>query len=972
MLKPTSCSALTLLVVCAGLLTGCGANSSPWGAQLEGTNGPTAPSTALQAPQIVQQPQNATVSDGSPVSFSVVASGTGALVYQWLINGQGMPGGTGSTLVMRGAALAQTGSLLSVIVRNTAGSATSRSATLTVTAVAPSISTQPTSQTVVPGATASFSVVAKGSAPLAFQWNRNGVVIAGANTANYVTPAASLSDSGSIYTVTVSNGVGSVTSNNATLTVSPVIVAPTIVTPPQNVTVPFGGTASFSVTASGTQPLTYQWTRNAANIAGATGTSYTVTPALPQDNGAQFAVVVTNAAGSATSQPATLTVSGPAVGVALLAGQLGGSGSIDGAGAGARFYAPAGIATDAAGNVYVADSTRDIIRQVSPNGVVTTIAGTAEIALSSDGIGTNAYFTNPGGVAVDPSGNLYVADTGNDTIRLIQPNGTVSTIAGTAGNVGNSDGTGNTASFNAPGGIATDAAGNVYIADTGNNTIRKMTPAGAVSTLAGTAGVVGSQDGTGAGARFNAPEGLTVDAAGNVFVADTLNNTIREITPTGVVTTIAGTAGVFGLSDGPGASAQFGNVYGIAIDASGNLYVSDLGGMTIRMISAAPQFVVSTIAGNYLRGTVNGPEAQAEFNVPRGVALDGGGNIYVSDYGDNTIRKLSSGLVTTLAGLQGQPGSTDATGPAASFNGPLLATCDNAGNVYVADVNNNTIRKITLGGVATTLAGTAGVTGSADGSASSASFNAPVGIVFDGMSALYVTDSGNNTIRKVTLDGVVSTVAGSVGTTGSVDGNGSAASFNGPTGIATDGQSNFYVTDTGNNTIRRVTAAGAVATIAGTAGVTGTLDGAGAAAQFNAPQGIASDGAGNLYVADTGNSTIRAITQAGVVTTLAGNPASPGPGDGVGSAANFLYPEDITLDNGVLYVSDTVNMSIRQVTTAGAVTTVVGAPRSEGVILGALPGSLNNPYGIASIPGVPKSLIVTTAVENSILLVTFP
>ena len=185
----------------------------------------------------------------------------------------------------------------------------------------------------------------------------------------------------------------------------------------------------------------------------------------------------------------------------------------------------------------------DTIRKITPAGVVTTFAGTAGQSGSADGTGAAARFTNPEGTAVDGAGNVYVADTFNDTIRKITPAGVVTTLAGTAGQGGSADGTGAAARFAFPTGVAVDGAGNVYVADTDNDTIRKITPAGVVTTLAGTAGQSGSADGTGAAARFNSPFGLAVDGAGNIYVADEDNDAIREITPAGVVSTLAGTAG---------------------------------------------------------------------------------------------------------------------------------------------------------------------------------------------------------------------------------------------------------------------------------------------------------------------------------------------------------------------------------------------------------------------------------------------
>jgi sugar lactone lactonase YvrE len=217
--------------------------------------------------------------------------------------------------------------------------------------------------------------------------------------------------------------------------------------------------------------------------------------------------------------------------------------------------------------------------------VASTFAGTAGVVGSSDGAGAAASFNFPVGIATDGAGNVYVADTNNGTIRKITSAGVVTTLAGTGGNVGSADGTGAAASFSSPRGVAVDRAGNVYVADTYNHTIRKITPGGVASTLAETAGNVGSADGKGAAASFKFPVGVATDGAGNVYVADTDNDTIRKITPVGVETTLTGTAGKAGNANGTGAEASFDSPGGVATDSTGNIYVADTVNNTIRKIS---------------------------------------------------------------------------------------------------------------------------------------------------------------------------------------------------------------------------------------------------------------------------------------------------------------------------------------------------------------------------------------------------
>lgn len=313
----------------------------------------------------------------------------------------------------------------------------------------------------------------------------------------------------------------------------------------------------------------------------------------------------------------------------------------------------------------------------------------------------------------------------------------LSLFAGDANTSGSLDGKGSAARFNSANGVAIDSASNVYVADTANHTIRKITPAGLVSTLAGTAGLSGSTDATGAAARFNTPRGVATDIAGNVYVGDSGNSTIRKITPAGVVTTLAGTAGISGSTDAAGTAARFSLPDGIATDSAGNVYVADSGNHTIREITAAG--VVSTLAGTAgSSGSIDAAGALARFNSPRGVATDSANNVYVADTNNHTIRKVTpAGVVSTLAGTAGTGGSADGIGAAARFNGPNGVATDNASNVYVADTNNNTIRKVTPAGTVTTVAGRAQTLGFTPGPLPGL-LSAPFGVAVSGTS-LYVT-----------------------------------------------------------------------------------------------------------------------------------------------------------------------------------------------------------------------------------------
>jgi len=647
----------------------------------------------------------------------------------------------------------------------------------------------------------------------------------------------------------------------------------------------------------------------------------------------------------------------PAGAVTTFAGAVGQSGSADGMGGAARFNGPTGVAVDGSGNVYVADTSNSTIRKITPGGEVTTLAGAAEQEGSADGTGSAARFNLPWGLAVDIKGNVYVADARNSTIRMITPEGAVTTLAGAAGQIGSNDGTGSTARFDGAEHVAVDSAGNVYVGEQLNETVRKITPSGVVTTLAGAAGQIGSTDGTGSAARFTGPSGVAVDSAGNVYVADGLNSTIRKVTPVGVVTTLAGTAGQFGDADGTGGAAQFAAPTGVAVDRSGIVYVGETYNDMIREVT--PAGVVTTLAGaGSPSGGSDGMGSAARFFDPMGVAVDHAGNVYVIDNQNFTIRKVTpGGGVTTLAGAVGQSGSSDGTGSAARFVFPLGVAVDNAGNVFVAD--DDTIRKITPAGVVSTLAGAARQSGSADGTGGAALFAGVTGVALDSAGNVYVADGNNCTIRKITPAGVVTTLAGTAGQRGGADGTGGAAEFWWPRGVAVDGAGNVYVADADNAAIRKITPAGVVTTLAGALGQVGSEDGLGSVARFNKPFGVALDAGGNVYVVDTGNSTIRKVTPAGEVTTLAGTPGQTGSADGLGSSAQFFAPYGIAADAaGNVYVADTFNFTIRM--GVNAIPVILVQPSSQSVASGstvvfsvaALSGT-SSPAFAWSLDGVP-------------------
>ena len=499
-----------------------------------------------------------------------------------------------------------------------------------------------------------------------------------------------------------------------------------------------------------------------------------------------------------------------------------------------------------------------------------------------------------------------------------------------------------------PTGVALDGAGNLYFADTRNHRIRKVDAAGVISTVAGDGtygdsgrGVYGGDGGPATAAQLNFPTGVALDGAGNLYIADRDNLRIRKVDAAGVISTVAGDGtGGYGGDGGPAVAAQLSSPRGVALDGAGNLYIADYFNQRIRKVDAAG--TITTVAGSgevgfdeggY--GGDGGPAMAAQLNLPAGVALDGAGNLYIADLRNDRIRKVdAAGVISTVAG-SGTEGFGGDGGPAvaAQLNTPAGVALDGAGNLYFADLRNHRIRKVDAAGVISTVAG-AGSTGESGGGfggdgypATAAQLNFPSGVALDGSGNLYIADGFNNRIRKVDSAGVISTVAGG-GLPGGDGYPATAAQLNFPSGVALDGSGNLYIADTWNGRIRKVDAAGVISTVAGSErfGGFGGDGGPAVAAQLRNPYDVALDGAGNLYIADTSNDRIRKVDTAGVISTVAGNGTEGYGGDGgPATAAQLNSPQSVALDGaGNLYIADRLNHRIRKVDATGVITTVAG------------------------------------------------
>jgi uncharacterized protein YjiK len=665
------------------------------------------------------QPVNQTVTAGSSATFNGIATGDGTLTYQWckdgvaLVNGGNISGVTATTLSIANAQVGDAATY-TFVATNEAGSATSSAGTLTVNKATATVTLGATEWTYSGGPHWVTATTSPAGLAVNFTYGGGGMapvnagsypVVATVSDANYqasvsgtllITPAPLTARADDLrkvpgtanpdLTITYAGFVNSETA--AVLEAPPTASTTATADSPAGaypITLTGGAAKNYALTLqNGT--LTVNWTPVAGTAGSVVGDKFTATWGhMSGATGYRLDVSTDNSFSSFVSGFQNLDVGNVT------------SETVSGLGANTTYYyrvcAYNSGGTGPDSNVIAATTGPTAV--ITTPLIVSTLAGQPLSSGSSDGTGSAARFYSLTSAAADNAGNLYVADTDNHTIRKVAVStGAVSMLAGLAGSSGSADGMGTAARFNSPSGVAVDGAGNVYVADTLNHTLRKITSLGVVTTLAGSPGIVGSVDGTGSDARFQGPQGLAIDNGGNLYVADTNNHTVRKVVPsTGVVTTVAGWAGNSGSADGEGGLARFDFPSGVAVDGAGKLFVADTENHTIRQI--LPSGLVSTVSGLAgASGGADGTGSTARFDSPSDVAVDLSGNLYVADTDNHAIRKVvpSTGTVTTLAGLAGTEGSTDGLGSAVRFFSPSGIAADNSGNLYVADTNNDTVR----------------------------------------------------------------------------------------------------------------------------------------------------------------------------------------------------------------------------------------------------------------------------------------
>ncbi|WP_165227133.1 MBG domain-containing protein [Aquisphaera insulae] len=623
----------------------------------------------------------------------------------------------------------------------------------------------------------------------------------------------------------------------------------------------------------------------------------------------------------------------------------------------ASFGAPTGVALDADGNLYIASQSGNrILKVIRATGVIVTVAGDGRLGYPDDGddgdggLATSARLGWPAGVAVDAEGNVFIADTNNSRVRMVsKATGVITTVAGDGSSGYAGDGGPATASrVNAPQGVAVDADGNLYIADSDNDRIREVIRStGIITTIVGDGNPgSGGDGGLAAEARVYRPCGVMVDSQGDLFIVDSGSSRIRQVSKsTGLITTAAGSTFGYSGDAGPATAARLNLPNAVAVDALGNLFIADTNNNRIREVVKVTGRI-DTVAGDgtFGFGGEGGPATEARFYNPTSVAVDPAGNLYIADTNNHRIREVvkATGIIVTIAGT-GTAGYGGDGGPAtaARLSRPSSITLDAQGNVYFVDQDNNRVRKVVRAtGAIVTVAGD-GLPGYGGdgGSATAARLSQPEGLAVDVDGNLYIADQGNNRIRKVIKDtGIIITVAGD-GTEGNSGDGGpaTAAKLHGPAGLALDAAGNLFFADRGNFTVRElIRSSGKIVTVAGngTYGYAGD-GGPAVAAGFIWPSTLAFDVAGNLLIGDAYNMRVRLVDRStGLISTVVGYGIGGQAGEGGPAvAAQFNGISSLAIDAaGNLFIADPGNAIIREVS---APVTLVVSPSAPSVLLSA-------------------------------------
>ena len=617
---------------------------------------------------------------------------------------------------------------------------------------------------------------------------------------------------------------------------------------------------------------------------------------------------------------------------------------------GASLAAPEDVALDAHGDLFIADTYNNVVEEVTAAGRLSVVAGTGKEGPPTRGPATRSKLDTPFGVAVDAHGDLFIADTYNNVVEEVTAAGRLSVVAGTGKEGPPTPGPATRSKLDTPSGVAVDAHGDLFIADTANAVVEEVTAAGRLSVVAGTGKEGPPTPGPATRSKLDTPSGVALDAHGDLFVADSLNNVVEEVTAAGRLSIVAGNGQEGPLTPGPATRSALDAPAGVALDAHGDLFIADTANAVVEEVTRAER--LSVVAGTGQEGPPTpGPATRSELDTASGVALDAHGDLFVADSWNNVVEEVTAaGRLSVVAGTGEEGPPTPGPATRSKLDTPSGVAVDAHGDLYIADTYNNAVEEVTAAGRLSVVAGTGKEAPPTPGPATRSELDAPSGVALDAHGDLFIADTYNDVVEEVTPAGRLSVVAGNGQEGPPTPGPATRSELDAPSGVALDAHGDLFVADSLNNVVEEVTPAGRLSVVAGVADKSGPpTPGPAIRSKLDTPAGVAVDAHGDLFIADALNLVVEEVTAAGRLSVVAGDgdygPPTPGPA----TRSKLDAPAGVAVDaHGDLFIADALNLVVEEVTPAGRLSVVAGDGDYGPPTLGpATRSELDGPSGVA-------------------------
>ena len=582
---------------------------------------------------------------------------------------------------------------------------------------------------------------------------------------------------------------------------------------------------------------------------------------------------------------------------------------------------PSGVAVDTHGDLFIADEYDNVVEKVTPAGRLSVVAGVArKSGPPTPGLATSSDLDSPSGVAVDAHGDLFIADQGNHVVEEVTPAGRLSVLAGDGQQGPPKPGPANSSKLYGPSGVAVDTHGDLFIADPVNQVVEEVTPAGRLSVVAGEGQLGSPTPGPANSSKLGSPYGVAVDN-GDLFIADEYDNVVEKVSPAGTLSVVAGVVGNGNggpPTPGPARTSELDSPSGVAVDDHGDLFIADTDNQVVEEVTSAGRLAVA--AGNVAQGPPTpGPATSSKLDTPSGVAVDAQGDLFIADWDNDVVEEVTpAGKLSVVAG-DGRFDAPPTPGPADSSTlVPLGVAVDAHGDLFIADYWNNVVEEVSPAGRLSIVAGDGNVGRPTLGPANSSRLDAPEGVAVDAHGDLFIADYWNNVVEEVSPAGRLSVVAGDGQLGSPTPGPATSSKLDNPSGVAVGTHGDLFIADRGNNVVEKVTASGTLSVVAGVVGNGNggpPTPGPARSSELDNPSGVAVDAHGDLFIADTDNQVVEEVTPAGRLSVVAGGTREGAPTPGPATRSGLSFPVGVAVDaHGDLFIADQGNNDVEKVT----------------------------------------------------------